>query len=112
VPGCVIPISAAAALAWAKGEIHDREILLRAPLLPEACFILDLPDLSAYHEIVAACVYWRDRGAVCLIARTGTPVVRSHIIRFGGVPLFIDPNPPKTRFFVPPDAFKRWLANK
>ncbi len=115
MPGCVLPVTLDYALAWCQGRVHDKQLLLDCPLSdhPECVFFCDLPDLESYFDCVAACVYWRNRGAVCLIARTGTPTVRSHIIRFGGVPLWVEDTVPcKTRFFVPPAAFKKWLAHK
>lgn len=115
VTGCVFPVSAADALLWAEGRLHDRDLLLDSPLVPEAVFFLELPGIHAYRDCVEAALYWQDRGACCLIARTATPTVLKHMIRFGSVPLWVEwhaGHREKTRFFVPPDVFKRWLAHK
>ncbi len=113
VPGCVFPVAAADALLWAQGRLHDKDLILHSPLVPEAVFFLDLPDLDSYRQCIEASRYWKERGAVCLIARTGTPVVKSHMLRLGAEPLWIeDTMPPKTRLFAPPASFNRWLAHK
>lgn len=110
MPGCVFPVRASDALAWAQGQVQDYWLIAHAPLVPEAVFFAELPDLASYAECVVAVRYWAQRGAVCLIARTGTPAVKSHMLRFGSVPLWIeDTQPKKTRIFAPPEAFRRWL---
>lgn len=84
IPGCVIPVSAADALAWADGRLNDSDLLLRAPLKPEAVFLVHLPELAAYRGILEQILYWRRHGAVFMICRTGNPIVDEHIVYKNG----------------------------
>lgn len=113
-PACVVPVSAAAALDWAAGRIHDADLLLRAPLQPEAVFIVHLPNRTSYRELLRQTLFWRDRGAVFMVTRTGHPMVDAHIVeKNGGFETFREEwrgAATKYRFVIPPDAFKTWLA--
>lgn len=110
VKSCVVPVAASAALEWAAGRLHDLDLLLRAPLIPEAVFIVDLPNLRAYPACLRAAAHWQRQGAVLLIARTGTPVVAAHIVKFGGILTYHEATtPPKDRYIVPPEGFTRWI---
>ena len=106
---CIIPVAAADALAWAEGRLKDPDLLLRAPLVPEAIFIANLPDRAAYSEMLEACIYWRQRGAVCMIARTGNQVVVDHWRKNGGLAVLQEAGK-KYRLFLPPGAFWVWLS--
>ena len=105
---CVVPIGAAAALAWAAGTLDDTDLLLRAPLVPEAVFVVDLPDRRAYREALHQVTRWRSAGAVCLIARTGNLVVDDHLTRDGAWATYRE-NSEQYRFFMPPAEFSAWL---
>ena len=106
---CVLPVPAALALRWIAGEVGDTE-LIRAAGPPECVFVVDLPDRAAYAGMLVASRHWRAMGAVCLIARTGTPTVAARLAKFDGRPFYHEAtDPPKDRWLVPPAGFARWL---
>lgn len=109
---CVIPVAADDALLWAAGKLHDKDLLTKSPLVPEAVFVVNLPDRASYRQMLTLCKYWRACGAVFMIARTGTPVVENHMeTKNGCIRVFQEAGEPvKYRFVVPPDRFTRWLA--
>ncbi|HEV2391080.1 MAG TPA: hypothetical protein VG146_01820 [Verrucomicrobiae bacterium] len=72
---CVLPVSAADALAWAEGRLDDLDLVLNAKLRPEAVFVVNLPNLRSYRQTLRLVANWRERGAVCMIARTGSDLV-------------------------------------
>ena len=110
---CVVPVSAQDALAWAAGRLSDSDLLLRAPLVPQAVFLVNLPDHKAYRETLKQVRYWRERGCVFMVTRTGNPVVDDHIVlKNGGQETYREPwNGKDTcyRFILLPDAFKGWV---
>lgn len=85
---CLIAVAAADALEWAEGRLDDVDLILRAPLVPECIFILNLPNLTSYRRIVRQALYWKRRGAVCLITRTFNCTVDDHLLKFGGIPSY------------------------
>jgi hypothetical protein len=108
---CVVPVAAADALAWCQGRLNDVDLLLRSPLVPEAVFVVNLPNRAGYREVLGQVKYWRTRGAVCLITRTGTAVVDRHMLKVGCVRTLLEhTEPPKYRLLAPPAAFSAWLA--
>jgi hypothetical protein len=107
---CIIPVAAADAIAWAEGRLDDHQLVLRAQLVPEAVFIVNLPDLASYRQILRAAAYWRGLGAVCLITRTGTEAVARHLDKKGCLATLKELTPPeKSRYFAPPAAFGSWI---
>lgn len=110
---CVIPVGSEAALAWAGGRLSDADLILRARLAPEAVFLVNLPNLAAYRHVVRRCLYWRDRGAVFMVTRTGNPVVDDHIVlKNHGRETYREPwagAATKYRFILLPEAFDFWL---
>ena len=112
----VLGVPAADAIAWAAGRLSDADLLLSGNFPAEAVFIVDLPDWRSYKDCLAKCAWLRQRGAVCLITRTGNPVVAAHIKRFGGIEFLKEtydlgngPLPEKKfRLLVPPDGFFKW----
>jgi len=111
---CVIAVAADDALAWTAGRLDDKDLLLRSPLVPEAVFIVNLPDRASYREVLRQVKLWQSKGAVFLIARTGTPCVDRHMdIKNGCIRTFEEPADPtglvKFRFIAPPGVFKRWV---
>lgn len=107
---CIIPVAASAALEWAAGRLHDLDLLLKAPLVAEAVFVVNLPNRAAWRETVRLAAIWRSRGAVFLIARTGTPAVAAHMLKFQGKAIFHEAtDPPKDRYIVPPEGFGLWI---
>lgn len=110
---CIIPVSAAFALQWVEGRLLDRDLFLNAPLVPEAVFIADLPDLRAYAVLLRTVAYWKERGAVVMITRTATPVIVKHLVAFGAVPGLVESElgpPVKTRYLLPPAGFAAWVS--
>ena len=113
----VVSVPAADALAWAAGRFKDPDLLLSGNFPAEAVFIVDLPDLRSYKDCLAKCARLRQRGAVCLITRTGNPVVAEHLKRNGCIStcketydLGNGPLPEnKFRFMAAPEAFFAWL---
>jgi hypothetical protein len=110
VKPCVVPVAAADALAWAQGRLHDNDLLLRAPLVPEAVFLVSLPDRASYREMLRQVLYWRQRGAVCLIARTANVAVDDHLAVKNGCLATFREDRTHYRFFAPPAAFHRWIG--
>jgi len=112
-PPCVIPVSHQDAIDWAFGRLNDSDLLLNAPLVPEAVFIVSMHGVKKYREAIRQVLYWRDRGAVFMIMRTASFTVDAHIIAGGGEATFREPprgNQTSCRFILPPDAFKTWLG--
>ncbi len=109
---CVVPVAANDALAWAAGMLEDVDLLTRSPLVPEAVFIINLPNLSTYRELLIQVKFWRAAGAYFLITRTGTACVDRHLGEKNGCIRSHRENtwPVKYRFVAPPDVFQRWLA--
>jgi len=107
---CVLPVSAVDALRWASGELNDVDLATRTPLVPEAVFLVNLPDRRSYRRMLELVQHWRQRGAVTLIARTGTPAVDRHLGEKNGcIRCFKEQTSPvKFRFLAPPEAFSRW----
>ena len=114
MPPCVIPVAAADALAWARGELNDPDLLLRAPLVPEAVFLVNLPNRQAYRETLRQVAYWRQHGALFMITRTGNPVVDDHITQKNGGCESYRENfcgaLSQYRFVLPPSAFDAWIG--
>ena len=108
---------AAAALAWSRGELTDRDLLL-GPMAPEIVFCVDLPDLASARETLTRFAYWRQRGAVGLIARTGHPVVDRYLTHRGAVKTWREEAPwaarpedqVKHRLLVLPEDWHRWVG--
>jgi len=108
----VYAVTAAAALGWARGAIDDETLKAASCLKPEAVFIEWLDDLTEYRELVTQCATMAAAGAVCLVTRTGNPVVANHLAKWGCV-LTAKDNPPfepKGRWLAAPDAFRRWIG--
>jgi hypothetical protein len=102
------------ALAWARGQLADADLLLNAPLVPEGVFLVNLPSRAAYRECLRQILHWRQRGAVFLITRTGNPVVDDHIVlKNRGRETYrehFQGSDTQYRFIIPPDAFSAWLG--
>ena len=112
MPASVLPVSAAGAFLWARGEIGDRDLLLKYPSVPEMVFVLDLPARSDWRECLRLCANLHAQGAVGLIARSGTASLIPYMIKRGCVATFHEPtNPPKDRFILGPEHFQRWIAS-
>jgi hypothetical protein len=111
MPTTVLPVSAAAAFLWARGKLNDRELILSAPLVPEAIFVIDLPDLSSWRDCLAQCAALHAAGAVMLIMRTGTPTVAHYALKRGILMTLTEHTTPvKSRYLLPPAALTAWLA--
>jgi len=111
-PGCVFPVAAADALAWAAGRLNDSDLLLRAPLVPEAVFLGDLPDRASYRSVLNRVKYWQAAGAVFMVCRTGNPVVDGHLEKNTAMRVHQDTYPGglvKYRYVLPPESFARWI---
>jgi hypothetical protein len=109
----VLPVAAADALAWARGQLDDRDLLLRAPLKPEAVFIVSMPGRVGYRQTAERVLHWARRGAVCLIARTANPIVAHHMEANGFIPGACEGRGglgSQVRYFAPPAAFAKWCA--
>lgn len=110
-PLCLFPVRASDALAWARGQLSDLDLTLRAPLSPEAIFIVNLPSRGAYRQCLRQILHYHRLGAVCLIARTNNLTVATHIIAQGqGLVTHQEHDTGKVRLFSPPDAFLPWIA--
>jgi hypothetical protein len=108
---CIFPCAAADALAWAEGKIHDKELLLETPLIPEAVFICNLPDRRSWKPALKQIRDLFARGARCLICRTGTAIVDDHLLKAGAVVTLKEhTTPPKYRFLITPDAMEKYCA--
>ena len=113
---CLLPIAAADALAWLRGNLADKDVLLRARLSPEAVFVVNLPSRRAYRRAVTLMLnYWR-HGAVFLVTRSGNPVVENFISKHNGlvtiqetVTLPGEVTFSAKRYIVQPDDFHAWM---
>ena len=109
----MVPVSALDALAWARGQLHDRDLLLRSPLRPEAAFVVSMPGRAGYRAMAEQLLLWRARGAVCMIARSAHPVVQKHMEANGYLAGYVEGRGglgSQVRYFAPPQAFARWCA--
>jgi hypothetical protein len=108
--GCVVSVRARDALAWAGGTLDDLDLLRDSPLVPEAVFIINLPDLSSYRCLLERVKRLRDEGCVFLITRTGTPEVERHLVKNGCLWTFKEnTTPPKSRYIALPGPFAAWV---
>jgi len=109
---CLIPVALPDALAWASGSLNDRDLVSRSPLLPQAIFLINLPDLASARPALRLMLHWWQRGAVVMIARTSNDVVDDHLIKRGFVPTLREERGNKTayRFLGGPDQLNAWLA--
>jgi hypothetical protein len=104
----LIPVAAAEALAWASGSVNDLYLLLHAPLVPQAVFCGDLPNLAAYGPMMRQCAHWRRAGARGAIYRTSNPVIIEHFAQFGSCEISREPDG-RRRYILPAEGFARWL---
>jgi len=107
-----VPIAAADALAWAEGRLDDYDLILFSPLVPEAVYIVHIPSLAVARECFRQVAYWRDHGAVCLIARSSEPGIDHHFEKADGKSVYRETINGRLyrRWFLEPEAFKVWLA--
>lgn len=109
--GCVFPVAAADAIAWARGRLNDLDLVLNAPLKAEAVFLLDLPNRKSYRSIIRRCVALQKKGAVLMVLRTGNDVVARHLLEKNpGCLLTRIDQDGRSRFICPPDVFFHWIA--
>jgi hypothetical protein len=116
---CVVPVAALDALAWARGQLNDEDLLFDGRLVPEAVFILSLRDLqgpvsffAGWKAAARQMLYWRKRGAVCMITRSSNPIVQHHMEANGWVAGITEGQGThaSVRYFAPPEAFAKWCA--
>ena len=105
----VYPVAAADALAWADGAVDDLHLVLRAPLVPQAVFVCDLPNLAAWRPLLRQCAHWQRAGAIGMVSRTHNQVIIDHLTPFGWVATFQE-NETQCRYLMPTEGFRRWLA--
>ena len=113
VPACILPVAAADAIAWAAGQLNDADLLLTAPLVPEAIFLVNLPDIASYRALLAAAAHYWARGCRMLITRTGNPIVHRHLLANGCIVTAEegdDIRDQKFRFLAQPAELERWIA--
>ena len=61
---------------------------------------------------MTACRHWHRAGAVGLIMRTGTPLIRQRMQTFGGLATLHEATtPPKSRYLIGPAEFSAWIAS-
>ena len=108
---CLVPVSAASALAWCRGDLHDRDLLLQAPLTPEAIFGVNLPP-HTLRAAVRRLYELRQAGCVCFIGRTYNWPWLANLTRRGAVVTFQEHYAPMkdVRYIIPPAALDAWLA--
>jgi hypothetical protein len=107
---CVVPCYAVDAFAWLCGQLTDETLLLKPCPTPQCVFFVTLPNRAKYREALQLVRHWRERGAVCLIARTGNPVVDRHLSEKNGSMRGLRESDGKYRFLAPPEVFLRWVA--
>lgn len=72
--------------------------------------MVNLPDRAAWVPMMRVAQFWRERGAVSLIMRTGTPTIERHALKIGCIRgVTENTTPVKSRWLAPPDAFNKWL---
>lgn len=108
---CIIPVAADDALAWAAGNLNDRDLLLHAPIRPEAIFLVNLPDRRSYAAMLKQAAFWHRAGARCLIVRTHNDIADDHLIKAGCLCTFRENTVPTSfRFLAGPEALAKWVA--
>jgi hypothetical protein len=85
----VLPVPLLSARAWAHGWIGDLE-LFTAPRVPEALYVVTLPDLAAWRAVLPELADWHRAGASALVLRSQTPAVCRHVTKWGAVPTYRD----------------------
>ena len=109
----VVAVAWQDAIAWLSGKFEDIDLFTRSPLVPEAVFIVNLPDRASYRKVLNACRLFHAQGARFAIARTNHPAVEHHMVDQNDCVrcfLEVDRDPPKWRIACPPAQFDRWLA--
>jgi len=104
----VLPVAASDALLWADGYRNDAYVCLRSPLVPEAVFFGDLPDLASYRPALRLAAHWRRAGAAFMVCRTANAGVVHHLAKFGATATFQDADG-RRRYVLPPKGFALWL---
>jgi hypothetical protein len=105
---CTVAVKAEDALAWLDGRLSDSQLLVLAPLRPEAVFIVNLGCLHEYRQLVRDLRAWWRRGCRTMICRTSNPVVRRHLVKVGCVRTWLEKDG-SARYAWPPAAFKAWV---
>jgi hypothetical protein len=106
----IVPVAAADALAWASGQLTDVDLLLRAPLIPEAIFWGNFSNLRGYHDALVQIRAWWTAGARCMILRTQNHVASGHLMKNGCVCTFRETGQGACRFFAGPAALEKWIT--
>ena len=116
---CVLPVSLWKAEAWLLGVKTDSDLILNSGPA-QAVFVVNLPDLVSYRDMLEKCRFWRDQGAKILITRTSNPVVLRHLKKNGAVevsredPFVFEREGrvycgQKRRCLIPADGFSKWV---
>lgn len=109
---CIFPVAAADAIAWANGSLNDADLILNAPLQPEAIFIVNLPDLRSYRALLRTAAAMWAQGCRCLITRTGNLTVHRHLLAAGCTVTAEEGDNitnQKFRFLAGPVELERWI---
>lgn len=87
----IVPVPQGKALAWARGEIGDLDLILSMNGQDQSAIWWPLlPRLSGYAQGVREAKRLHNAGARCLVTYTTNPVVRRKCLRHGGRVTFTD----------------------
>jgi len=98
-----------AALAWARGDIGDREFVFDFPRVPEAMLFATLPDLASFRRVLPLMLANWQAGADIVILRTSTREVIRHAAKWGAA-WTVREIDGKFRILARPEVVNRYLG--
>jgi hypothetical protein len=110
-PGMLaIPVSRAAARAWAAGQIDNARLLLQAPLEPEAVFVASLANRRQWRALLAQIAGWLDAGASEMICHTRNATLLTHLWAAGARLTYQEPQEGGWRLWAGQDALAAYFG--
>ena len=110
---CIIPVARDSALAWLAGNLTDNDLLLHAPLTPEALFFFHLPSRIAWRAGCHQMLHWWRQGALFAVWRTQSGQIERHLAKLGAVAVLKETAGHATafRYILQPDPFHAFMQS-